>query len=188
MSLVRAGAVADNVIAPANLVFGTASLSEVEAVLITAALAGILAAWGVITQRIVARRHATTSYLSRKSADKDMIDARRTFNKVSGLTGALSTYTQPSDLSDDETQAVRLILNDYELCSISVQHGVLDLSIIKQNGKGTILRDWSRAAPFVYKLRTELDNPAIFHEFEEMARWLQDNKLPRRSAWTRLWF
>lgn len=171
-----------------DLAFGAASLSEVEAVLITAALAGLLAAWGVVTQRVVARRHATTEYLSRKMADQDMIKARADFNRVSGPGGALSTYTKPDDLSGDETQSVRLVLNDYELCSISVQHGILDINVIKQYSKSTILRDWSRAAPFVYKLRTELDNPSLFHEFEEMSRWLQDNKLPRRSTWTRLWF
>lgn len=40
-----------------------ASLSEVEAILLTALVAAALALWGVITQRVVSRRSATLDYL-----------------------------------------------------------------------------------------------------------------------------
>lgn len=43
--------------------FGMASLSEVEAILLTALVAAALALWGVITQRVVSRRSATLDYL-----------------------------------------------------------------------------------------------------------------------------
>lgn len=165
-----------------------ASLSEVEAILITAAVAATLAAWGVVTQRLVSRRLTTIQHLTATAADSDMIEARKTFNALSEPGGKLSLYSKPSDLSDDETDDLRLVLNDYENQSVAVQFGIYDLSMIKLLSRGTIIRDWSRAAPFVYKLRAELDNPNIYYEFEMLADWVQDRRKPKRRIWTRLWF
>lgn len=105
-----------------NLIFGMASLSEVEAILLTAAVASVLAAWGVITQRVVAKRLKTIEHLTQQEADKDMIEARRVFNVLSATGGSLSRYSTPSDLTADESNHVRLILNDYELIAIGIQY------------------------------------------------------------------
>lgn len=165
-----------------------ASLTEVEAILLTASIAALLAAWGVITQRVITRRLTTIQHLSGQGADHDMIAGRKKFNELSEPDGKLALYSKRDDLSEDETDKVRLVLNDYELRAIGVQYGIFDLNIIRMYHKGTILRDWARAAPFVYKLRTELDNPYIYYEFENLAHWLQDNRRPKRRVWTRLWF
>lgn len=165
-----------------------ASLSEVEAILITAVVAAILTAWGVVTQRVVTRRLTTIQHLSAKDADKDVIEARKKFNELSDPTGKLSTYTKPDDLSEEESNSVRLILNDYEVMAIGVENGIFDLAIIKHYGRGTILRDWARTAPFIHKLRNELDNPYVYYEFEHLAHWLQEERKPKRRIWTKLWF
>lgn len=165
-----------------------ASLSEVEAILITALLAAILAAWGIVTQRIVTRRLTTIQRIGEASADRDMIQARNEFNKLSDPGGKLSTCVKSSDLTPEEQDFVRRVLNDHELISIGIQFGILDFKVICHNQKSTTLRDWARSAPFIYKLRAELDNQALYHEFEELVRWLQDKKMPRRHWWHRLWF
>jgi Domain of unknown function (DUF4760) len=171
-----------------ELVFGMASLSEVEAILITATLAALLATWGVITQRLVTRRLTTVQRLTELEADLDMINARKLFNTLSAAGGKLSTYTQASDLSDDESDAVRLVLNDFELTSLGIQFGILDFRIVRLFQRSTVLRDWTRAAPFVYKLRAEIGNPYIYYEFESLAHWFQENRRPTRRIWPRLWF
>lgn len=130
----------------------------------------------------------TIQRLAELEADRDMIEAREKFNELSGPGGKLATYAKPDDLNPQDSDAVRLVLNDFELTAIGIQHGILDFNVVKQFQKSTMLRDWARAAPFVYKLRTELDRPLIYYEFETLAHWLQENKRPKRRIWTRLWF
>jgi hypothetical protein len=119
-------------------------------------------------------RLTTVQLLSELSADRDLIKARADFNKLSDPAGGkLSTYTNPADLTPDDVDAVRLVLNTYEQIAIGIQFGVIDLKIIKLNSRGTILRDWQRAGSFIHKLRAELGNPNIYFEFENLALWLK---------------
>jgi len=165
-----------------------ASTSEVGAILASALLAGLLAIWGVITQRIVARRQSTLEHLARADADRDMIAARKIFIELTTQSGGLQQYAAQEKENTDEVQAIRLVLNDMELMSIGVQFGALDLQIIKRYAKGTIIRYWFYAVPFVYAIRLRLNAPSAYHEFEELARWMQDNKMPHRRVWLKLLF
>lgn len=170
-----------------------ASLTEVEAIFITAVGATLIAVWGVITTRIVARRSATLEHFRRIGSDKDMIEARKEFIALTEESGGLAVYACATPLSANNVDAdkidhIRTVLNDYEMLAVGVQFGTFDLSIIDRYYKSTIMRDWGHAAPFVYKVRADLKSPAIYHEFEELTRWLQTNTMPSRSRWTRLWF
>ena len=174
--------------AATDLTFGMASITEVEAILVTAVVAALLAGWGVVTQRIVTRRAKTIEHIGQQTADEDMIKARKCFNTLSQPDGKLSTYVKPADLSDVETTQVRLVLNDYELKAIAVQSGIFDLAILKKFERGTTIRDWDRAASFIHKLRLEIDNPFIYYEFESLATWMRERKMPNRRIWTKLFF
>lgn len=165
-----------------------ASVSETEAIFLTAVVAALLAVWGVITQRIVARRAATLDFVSRMDTDKDLINARAIFLKTAKEDGGLAVFADESKRDTDQVQSIRLVLNECERIAIGVQFGILDREFICRHGRGTLLRDWSLAAPFVYKIRTEYRNPALFHEFEDLARSLSDDKMPSRSPFWRLWF
>ena len=171
-----------------DLVFGMASVSETEAIFLTAVLAGVLAIWGIITQRIVARRSATLDYLSRMDSDNDLISARSLYNKAAKKEGGLAKLASQEKRDEPELQAVRLVLNELERLAIGIQFGILDREFVCRHGRGTIKRDWSQTAPFIYKLRAEYDNPALYHEFEDLARSLADKPLPSRSTFWRLWF
>lgn len=166
-----------------------ASINEVEAIFVTAALAAVVAGWGIITTRVIARRAATMDHIRRVASDRDMIEAREEFIKLTEADGGLAKYAtaNPMDASK-EIKAIRTVLNDYEQLAIGIQFGVMDLALIKRYMKSGIIRDWSHAAPFIYKVRQEIGRPALYHEFEELARWLQETPMPRRSNWTRLWF
>ncbi|OAO02587.1 hypothetical protein A8B75_11640 [Sphingomonadales bacterium EhC05] len=165
-----------------------ASLGEVEAILLTATIAAILAVWGIITQRVVARRVATLNHLARVDADNDLIDARKMFIKLTNDDGAILKYADPATFDTDEATSVRLVLNEHERLAIGMQFGVLDREYIKRTWRGTLIRDFTLAAPFIYKLRQHTKNPAIYHEFEELVRSLVDKKMPKRWYWTKLWF
>jgi hypothetical protein len=170
------------------VVFGMASLNEVEAIFVTALLAAILAVWGIITQRIVARRLATLEYFSRVDNDRDMIAARRVFSDLTKENGDLVAFASPDKYNTDEAHAVRLLLNENERLAIGIQFGILDREFTTRSIRGMIIRDWELAAPFVYKLRSGVGNPALYQEFEDLARILSDHQRPRRSYFWRLWF
>lgn len=165
-----------------------ASLSEVEAILVTAVCAAVIAVWGVITQRVVSRRSATLDYLWEIDSDQDILEARKTFINVTKEDGGIAKYAEREKRGSTQTDAIRLILNTHERIAIGIQFGILDSEFVKRHSRGTILQDWALAAPFVYAIRSSINNPAIYHEFEELARAFSATNMPRRSYWWRLWF
>ena len=166
-----------------------ASAGEVGAILISAVLATLVAIWAIITTRVVQRRAATMDHITRIATDRDMIAAREAFIVLTEETGGLAKYgtSKPMEATE-QLKAIRTVLNDYEQLAIGIQFGVLDLKLIKRYMKSGIIRDWAHAAPFIYKVRGELGTPALYHEFEDLARRLQDMKMPSRRTWMKLWF
>lgn len=165
-----------------------ASLNEVEAIFITAVAAAVVAVWGIITQRIVSRRLATLEHFSRVDNDRDQIEARTTFAKVTADGCDLMSYAEPDKYYSAEASALRLVLNENERLAVGIQFGILDREFVKRICRGVVTRDWELSAPFVYRLRSVTGNQAIYHEFEELARAFSDNQMPKRSYHWRLWF
>lgn len=165
-----------------------ASISEIEAILLTAVGALLVAVWGVITQRVVTRRSTTLAHLSRMDSDNDLIQARDKFIELTAVAGGLAIYADAGQRNSADLHAIRLVLNENERLALGIQFGILDREFVSRHGRGTLLSDWSLAAPFIYKLRAEFNNQALYHEFEELARGLQDRLMPRRGHWWRLWF
>jgi hypothetical protein len=165
-----------------------ASINEVEAIFVTALLAAAIAVWGIITQRVVSRRLATLDYFSRVDNDRDIVEARKLFVKLTSEGYDLMAIADPSKYDTEEAGAMRLILNENEKLAIGIQFGILDKEFVKRAVKGTVIRDWQLSAPFVYKVRAATGRDMIYHEFEELARVLSDNRKPQRSSFWRLWF
>lgn len=153
-----------------------------------AAIGAAIAIWGVITQRIIARRKATLDHLARLDSDKDLLDARETFTRLNEDPGGLSKWAEKAAFGSPELKAIRLVLNENERLAIGIQFGILDYAFVKRHSKGSIVSDWDRAAPFVSLLRARTGKPAIFYEFEDLADRLASNRRPKRSYWSRLWF
>ncbi len=147
------------------------------------AIAAIIAIWGVITQRLIARRKATIDFLNDAEKDQDVIKARKKFIELTRRPGGLVDLAEPDKRGSDDAEAVRLVLNQYELISIGVQRGILDLVILKLFSRGAILTSWDKAAPFILALREKTHNPNLFYEFEQLAWWLKETKRPKRSRW-----
>lgn len=165
-----------------------APMNEVGAIFVTAAIAAILAFWGVISQRQIARRQKTMEHITNSESDKDLIKARQTFIELAKAPGGLAPWADADKEKTDEAQAIRLILNDFELISISIQFGVMDYALIRRFERGSVIRYWFYAAPYVYSLRARLGSDALYHEFEEMARWMKAKNMPRRQYFWRLLF
>lgn len=161
----------------------TASMTEVEAVFITGTAAALVAVWALLSQRSIACRRATVDYLSKLESDKDIIEARRKFIELAKKPGGLAPWADSAKEKSPETTCIRTYLNSFELIAIGIQRGVFDATLYKRWFKSGVLQAWSHAAPFVLALRARTSNDAIYYEFEEMARYMRGQKMPKRNWW-----
>lgn len=157
-------------------------LNEVQAVLIAAALAGIIAIWGIFSQRAISARQTTIQYLRDAERDHDMIQARSTFQRLTKEPAGLAVYGSEKKAQSEEARSIKMVLNDYELLAIGIERGILDDKTYRRWFRSAAVKDWRNAAPYVMAIRHRTSNDALFHEFEEMARRYRDGKgMPRRT-------
>ena len=162
-----------------------------SSILITSILgvvAALIAIWGVVTQRSVARRRATLDLISALERDRDVIEARRKFIALAKAPGGLAPYADADKEPTHEAQSIRLILNEFELIAIGIQRGIVDYELYKRWNRSGAIMVWNYAAPFVMTLRARTSNDAIYHEFQEMVRWLKGEIMPKRGRFFGLWF
>ncbi len=169
-------------VTPTDLWLG---LNEVQAVLITAAVAAAIALFGIFTQRSITARQTTIQYLRDAERDRDMIRARRKFQKCVRDPNGVAQWGTEANAQSEEARAMRMVLNDYELIAIGIQRGILDDTTYRRWHKSAVVKDWRNAAPYVIAIRTRTNNDALYHEFEEMARWYKGgpNMPTRRYFW-----
>ena len=160
-----------------------AAVWQVYAVLGTALGAAIIAIWGVLSQRATTRRSHTMSHMNLVDTDKDMILARQTFIKEAQKPEGLTPWADPGKEHTAECQAIRLVLNDFELVSVGIQFGIIDYTFYKRYNYGTVIRYWYAAAPFVYSIRGQLKSNTVYHEFEELFRWMENGRPRKRGFW-----
>lgn len=168
----------------------SAGRTEAEATLFTgvlgssvALLAIAIAVWGVISQRALSRKQVTFEQLARSEADGSFQAALRTFNAESRTEDGLAPWALKEREGTAEQKHIVTILNDFELFSIGIQRGIIDGALYKQLNRGAVLYAWDNAQPFIAALRRRTGNDKLYYEFEEMARWMRENRLPKRTFW-----
>ena len=80
------------------------------------------------------------------------------------------------------------VLNEFELMSIGIQRGILDYKIYPLWCRTATVHYWNHGHPFVAAIRNRIGNDALFHEFEEMVKWMKDTKMPKRTWWWGMFF
>jgi hypothetical protein len=168
--------------------FLEALFTENPVLLVFGFLAILVAIWGVITQRVVARRHTTIDFIHKQQTDKDVIDARKIFIEQARAPGGLAKWADKSEEGKPESQAIQTVLNHYELIAIGIELGILDFEIYKRYNKTNTITFWHHGAPFIHAIRSRMSNDALYHEFEQMAWWLKERKMPKRNRWRGLFF
>lgn len=161
-----------------------------ETALISGVIGGvtaIIAIWGVVTQRQIARRRATLDHMSRSESDVALIAAKKKFHELARYSGGLAQWADEDKVKSEEAQKVLFVLDHCELISIGIQRGILDYKIYRMCSRSAIIRVWDDAHPFITTLRNRVQNQVLFHEFEKMANWLK-TKMPYRILWRGLFF
>ena len=163
-----------------------APMSEVGAILLSGGVAAIIAIWAVFTHRAIARRVLTFQHIADSEADRDLIAARKMFIELSREEGGLTKWAEKSAEGTVEQQSVRLVVNWFENIAIGIQRGVIDYKFFRLWFRSATITHWDLASPFVNHLRNRVHNKMLFHEFEEMAKWMNDEKKPTRYWWVGL--
>lgn len=155
-------------------------LNEVSAVVLTAGLAALIAIWGILSQRTITARASTLEFIRNSESDHDMIKARAEFAKLSRDPDGLGKWA--TQQNSDEFKHIRMTLNEYEMVAIGIQRGIFEDTIYRRWHQSGVIRAWKAAAPFVFARRNSTGNDALWHEFEEMARYYKGKApMPKRG-------
>lgn len=164
--------------------------NDTFAILLTGLLAAFVgtiavaaAIWGTISARKIARSQTTLDHIASMEADASYQRAKQGFAIIVRANIDISRYASSSKEGDPATQAIATVLNEYELVSIGIQRGIIDPELYKRWAYSTVIFDWESAAPFVVELRRRTGRKSLYHEFEELARWMSQDRLPHRSFW-----
>lgn len=157
-------------------------LNEVHAIFISTGVAATIAIWGIISQRDITARQVTLEFIRASEADKDNIAARQKFNEVALDGDGMGKWARDENAKSDEAKAIRIVLNEQELIAIAIQRGILDDITYRRYFKTGVIKTWRYAAPYILARRVRTNNDALYHEFEELARYYQGQpKMPRRK-------
>lgn len=164
---------------------GDALFSEVGVIF----LGSIVALYGIVTQRNIARRQYTVDQLFKMEDNVSFLRARREFVRLATEQQfGLVEFAKDENLHPRETSVIRRVLNNYELIGIGVQRGTIDLRVFRLWGASDTLRHWAYAAPFIYELRRQLRNDRVYREFENLVDLVRGARAPRRGIlWGLLW-
>lgn len=167
-----------------------ATVSDSSATLITGLLgagvglfAVVIAIWGVVSSRSIARSQTTMAYMASLEADGSVQAARAKFNDLVRTHGSLSQYADKQWEGTPELQSIVTVLNEFELISIGIQRGIIDPELYRRWNHSNVQLYWKNAQQFVVALRSRVDRPSLYHEFEELARWMNQNRVPHRRFW-----
>jgi Domain of unknown function (DUF4760) len=132
----------------------------VGAFLLVGIIAAIVAFWGVTTQRAIARRRATLDHIARTLGDRSLLEAHRKFIQLAKAPGGLAQWADEDKEQTEDAQTVRTVLNEFELIAIGIQRGIIDYQLWIRWFRSSTILYWGHGAPFVFSLRTQLQNDA----------------------------
>jgi hypothetical protein len=148
-------------------------MNEVGAVLLSGFVAVAVALWGIWSQRHIARTRATIEFINGNERDRDVMEARRCFIRLAKANGGLAMWAEEDKERDEETQSIRVVLNEYELIAIGLQRGIFDEGLYRLWFRSGAIRYWSYAKPFVDRVRARTGNQALWKEFEALAKKME---------------
>jgi hypothetical protein len=158
--------------------------AEVGGTVVVGSIASVIAVWAIFSQRAITRRQVTLEYIATLETDGDLIRGRAKFRELVNTPGAMAGLANdPIQEQTPEFQAVTTRLNEFELISIGIQRGIIDIELYMLWYKTGTVRAWHDAQPFIAELRNRTGKRSLFYEFEHMVGWIEKNERPPRSYW-----
>ncbi len=144
-------------------------------------LAGIIAFWGIVVQRSTARRKATLEFIQKMESDNDFLQANRIFVRLT-RSDNIAKYASQENVNSEEAQAIKVILNQFELVSVGIQNGILDYDMFKMWCRGWVLETYNHVSAFIDELRRSSGNKKLFKEFQYLKDCLEKGKKMRKRG------
>ena len=135
----------------------------------------IAAILGARWQRKIARQTLTYNTTMEQLWDKDYIEQRTIFIGIRDGEGSevLASLAEKNNETEEESTAIRLIMNNYELIAIGIKTGVLDENMLKLYSHKLFCHDFERMRPFINEVRKSW--PKVYIEYEELyEKWRRE--------------
>ncbi|WP_160280073.1 DUF4760 domain-containing protein [Cellvibrio mixtus] len=111
------------------------------------------------------RKRATVEMVLNHNQNAQLQEANEAINEL--LHSQQITSLSANDKKDSpERKALLKVLNAYEFIANGIKEGVFDKQLYKRMQYGTVVRDWEAFAPFVMHLRTQVQRPTLFQDFQ----------------------
>lgn len=123
----------------------------------------------IVWNQSIARKRATLDIVLNEESDPNQLALRTDFVKMRDA-GNLSKYADPKHGKENETNALRGILNRYELVAIGIRKGIIHERSYKDWCRRTYVQDWIECKGFVTQLRKNRGSSVYFCEFEKLAK------------------
>lgn len=128
------------------------SVTEIGAVLITGfaaaavgMLAVLIAVWGVISSRAIARRQTTFSHIATLETDESTQESRQIFNHLVRK-NKLTSYASADKVGTPDAQAIFNVLNGFELISIGIQRGIIEPEFYQLWYRSQVAYTWKNSS------------------------------------------
>lgn len=158
------------------------------AILLSAALATIVALISISAQRIMAKKRAAYDFISRIRQDQQYISHEQTFLELQEKGMLLSILDAKTSRANQERLVIKNYLNEWELLCTAMHFHVVDEDFCKAYlGPDILPKRWGDCEALVAQIRIKAKDEAIYKYFQEYARkWLDDPAIPestfRRNA------
>ena len=158
------------------------------AILLSAALATIVALISISAQRIMAKKRAAYDFLSRIRQDQQYLSHEQTFFELQEKDMLLSILDAKTTRANQERLVIKHYLNELELLCTAMHFHVIDEDFCKAYlGPDILPKRWGDCEALVAQIRIKEKDEAIFRYFQEYAqKWIADPAIPeptfRRNA------
>ncbi|HZP75760.1 MAG TPA: DUF4760 domain-containing protein [Pseudolabrys sp.] len=127
---------------------------------------------GLLQQVKVARDNhrltATLDLLIHIQTNSHWLEKRQKFIELRDSKEGLKKHAR---MNTDDAQAIRAMLNQYELIAIGIAGGILDEEMYRRYHRGTFVKDWLAAISFVNDERQE--NARYWIDMQQLAEKFQ---------------
>lgn len=135
----------------------------------TVILATAIVAW--VLQRRIASRRATLDFIAKLEIDNpEWARLRSRFAELRDGNRLLSIIASETEKDPTAVIEVASFLNHFELVAVAIKHHIINEDLYKEWFKTSYLRTWHDSEAFIVAMRKEKDHPALFQEFESLAK------------------
>jgi hypothetical protein len=143
----------------------------------------VIGLFTISNQRATNRRKATLDFIHQNSKDEIFYKALVVFIEHA-KSGSLTALSERDKQGSSEVEAVRTVLNHYEIVALGIEMGILDEEVYKEWFGSSLVIYWDHAKGFVREIRKE-KYPKAFLKLESLVERI--DRKPARSRVSRWW-